>query len=106
MADLPKTIKDPSVLLLRAEFKTAHIAVDSALSELDKHITDIEQARASNEVPKEMLYDFSTRLNTLFNKGDALLATFEGKKSSLVTKLDYLSLTYEDQPDMKAPVDT
>ena len=52
MADLPKTIKDPSVLLLRAEFKTANIAVDNAVTEIDKHISDIEQARASNEVPK------------------------------------------------------
>ena len=64
------------------------------MTEIDKHISDIEQARADNTVPKEMLYDFSTRLNTLFNKGDTLLATFERKKSSLVTKLDYLSMTY------------
>ena len=90
MANMLKTIKDPFVLLLRAEFKTANIAVDNAVIELDKHINDVEQARASNEVPKEMLYDFSVRLNTLFDEGDALLA----KKSSLVTKLDYLSMTY------------
>ena len=63
MAEMPQSIKDPSVLLLRAEFKAANITVDNIVTEIDKHIADVELAKASNDVPKEMLFDFSTRLS-------------------------------------------
>ena len=55
MADFPQSLKDPSILILRAEFNAAHIAVDRSVAEVDKHIKDIEQAKADNTVPKEML---------------------------------------------------
>ena len=54
-----------------------------------------------------MLHDFSTRLDALLTKGDTLLDTLENKQELLVKKLDYLlSMTFEDQPTLKEPVDT
>ena len=52
MADFPQSLKDASLLILHAEFKAAHIAVDRSVTEIDKHISDIEQAKAGNTVPK------------------------------------------------------
>ena len=41
---LPQSLKDPAILLLRAEFNAAHIAVDRSVAEIDKHIQDTDQA--------------------------------------------------------------
>ena len=53
-----------------------------------------------------MLHDFSTRLDALLTKGDTLLDTLENTQDSLIKKLDLLSMTLEDQPILKEPVDT
>ena len=52
-----------------------------------------------------MVYDYSTQLKSLIDKGEALLDNFESKNNTLVTKLDYLSFLFEGEPDKKAPVD-
>ena len=52
------------------------------------------------------MHDSSTRLRTLLDEGDTLLNKFENKKTALVTKLDCLSMTYEDDPAVKDPADT
>ena len=105
MAEFPQSLKDPSIILLRAEFNAAHSAVDRTVTEVDKHVQDIEQAKDDTSVPKERLRDFSTRLDTLLTKGDGLLDTLESKQELLIKQLDYLSMTYEDQPELKEPVD-
>ena len=52
-----------------------------------------------------MVYDYSTQLKSLIDKGEALLDNFESKNNTLVTKLDYLSFLFEGEPAKKAPVD-
>ena len=42
MAEFPQSLKDPSILILRAEFNVAHSAVDRSVAEVDKHIKNIE----------------------------------------------------------------
>ena len=64
MAEVPQSLKDQSILILRAEFNAAHAALDRSVAEVDKHIKDIEQAKTDATVPKQMLHDFSTRLDT------------------------------------------
>ena len=53
-----------------------------------------------------MLHDYSTRLDAALTKGDTLLGTLENTQDSLINKLDLLSMTLEDQPALKDPVDT
>ena len=106
MAEVPQSLKDPSILILRAEFNAAHAAVDRSVAEVDKHIKNIDQAKTDATVPKQMLHDFSTRLDAALTKGDSLLDTLENTQDSLIKKLDLLSMTLEDQPILKEPVDT
>ena len=58
MTEVPKSIKDPQVILLRAELKSANIAVDNIATEIERHVADVELAKASADLPKEMLFDY------------------------------------------------
>ena len=40
--EMPRSIKDPSIILLRAEYKAANIAVDNIAAEIDKQAADVE----------------------------------------------------------------
>ena len=51
------------------------------------------------------MHDFSTSLDALLTQGDNLLVTVEVKQESLVTKLDYLSMAFEDKQALKEPVE-
>ena len=104
MATFSQSLKDPKILMLRAEFNAAHKAVDEADAEIDKLIKHIEQAKNDQSVPREMVHSYSTRLDLLLTQGDAQLSAFTKKQDSLGTQLDYLSLVY--QPTLKEPVDT
>ena len=106
MSQVPTSLKDPSILILRANFNTSHAAVDRSLAEVDKHIQTIEHAKNDTSVPKQMLHDYSTRLDAALTKGDTLVGTLETIHDSLINKLDLLSMTLEDQPALKDPVDT
>ena len=101
MAAAPQSLKDPQIFLLRAEVKSANVAVDNVPNEIGMHIKDVENAKSNSE----MIFDYSTQLNALINKGEKLLNTFEDKNNTLVTKLDYLSFLFEEEPEKKAPVD-
>ena len=46
-----------------------------------------------------MVYDYSTQLKSLIDKGEALLDNFESKNNTLVTKVDYLSFLFKGEPD-------
>ena len=105
MSEVPTSLKDPSILILRADFNVAHAAVDRSVAEVDKHIQNIEQAKNDATVPKQMLHDYSTRLDAALTKGDTLVGTLETIHDQLINKLDLLSMTYEDQPALKDPVD-
>ena len=52
MSEVLQSLKDPSILILRAEFNVAHAAVDRSVAEVDKHIQNIEQAKNDATVPK------------------------------------------------------
>ena len=56
-------------------------------------------------MPKKMLHNYSTRLDAALTKGDSLVGTLETIHDQLINKLDLLSMTYEDQPALKDPVD-
>ena len=105
MSQVPTSLKDPSILILRANFNTSHAAVDRSLAEVDKHIQTIEHAKNDTSVPKQMLHDYSTRLDAALTKGDTLVGTLETIHDSLINKLDLLSMTLEEQPALKDPVD-
>ena len=105
MSQVPTSLKDPSILILRANFNTSHAAVDRSLAEVEKHIQTIEHAKKDTSVPKQMLHDYSTRLDAALTKGDSLVGTLETIHDSLINKLDLLSMTYEEQPALKDPVD-
>ena len=69
MTEVPKSIKDPQVIRLRAELKSTNIAVNNTATEIEKHVTDVELAKARADLPKEMLFDYSTRLSNLIDDG-------------------------------------
>ena len=62
----------------------AHAAVDCSVAEVDKHIQNIEEAKNDATVPKQMLHDYSTRIDAALSKGDSLLGTLENKQDSLI----------------------
>ena len=84
MSEVPQSLKDPSILILRADFNVAHAAVDRSVAEVDKHIQNIEQAKNDATVPKQMLHDYSTRLDAALTKGDSLLGTLKNTQDSLI----------------------
>ena len=86
MSEVPQSLKDPSILILRADFNMAHADVDHSVAEVDKHIQNIEQAKNDATVPKQMLHDYSTRLDAALTKGDTLVGTLENTHDSLINK--------------------
>ena len=105
MANFAQSLKDPKILMLRAEFNSAHKAVDEKNVEIDKLISYIEQAKKDNTVPKELVHSYTVRLDQLLVQGNNQLVAFTEKQDCLNLQLDYLSLYYEDQPTLKEPVD-
>ena len=105
MANFAQSLKDPKILMLRAEFNSAHKAVDEKNVEIDKLISYIEQAKKDNTVPKELVHSYTVRLDQLLVQGNNQLVAFTEKQDSLNLQLDYISLCYEDQPTLKEPVD-
>ena len=103
MSQVPANLKDPSILVLRANFNTSHAAVDRSLAEVEKHIETIENAKKDTSVPKKMLHSYSTRLDAALTKGETQVGTLETIHDQLINKLDLLSMTYEDQPALKDP---
>ena len=57
MAVPPQGLKDPQILLLRAEAKSTNIAVDNVAKEIVGHIIDVEAAKSNSDLPKSMVYD-------------------------------------------------
>ena len=46
MAVAPQSLKDPQILLLRAEVKSANVAVDNIAKEIVNHLKDVEAAKS------------------------------------------------------------
>ena len=90
MANFAQSLKDPKILMLRAEFNAAHKAVDEKNAEIDKLISYIEQAKKDNTVPKELVHSYSIRLDQLLTQGDSQLEAFTKNQISLIIQLDYL----------------
>ena len=80
MATFAQSLKDPKILMLRAEFNAAHKAVDEKDAEIDKLIKYIEQAKKDKTVPKEMVHSYSIRLDQLLTQGDSQLVAFTKKQ--------------------------
>ena len=68
-------------------------------------IVDVEAAKNNAELPKSMIYSYSTQLNSLIDKGEKLLDNFETTNNTLVKKLDFLSFLYEVDVAKRGPVD-
>ena len=105
MSTFSQSLKDPKILMLRAELNAAHKSVDETDKEVDKQIVYVEQAK-KDSVPKEMIHSYSTRLNSLLTQGETQLKAFTLVQDQLSKQLDYLSMVYEEQPSSKKPVDT
>ena len=71
MANFATSIRDQKILMLRAEFNSAHKAVDERNSEIDKLISYIEQAK-KDDVPKELIHSYSIRLDHLLSQGNSI----------------------------------
>ena len=90
MATFSQSLKDPKILMLRAEFNAAHKTVDETDKEIEKQIKYVEQAKQDDSVPKEMVHSYSTRLDLLLTQGETQLKTFTTIQESLSKQLDYL----------------
>ena len=75
MANFATSLRDQKILMLRAEFNSAHKAVDEKNAEIDKLISYIEQAK-KDDVPKELVHSYSIRLDHLLSQGNSELETF------------------------------
>ena len=96
MANFAQSLKDPKILMLRAELNLAHKTVDEKNVEIDKLISYIEQAKKDNTVPKELVHSYTVKLDQLLVQGNNQLVAFTEKQDCLNLQLDYLSLYYED----------
>ena len=104
MTVVPETLRDPRVLFLRAEVRSANVTVDSIVTEISKHTSDMELAISDGDLPQDMLFSYSTLLSNLIGRGEAMLSK-EDKNNTLVTILDNLSHAFEDIQEKRAPVD-
>ena len=71
MANFATSLRDQKILMLRAEFNSAHKAVDERNAEIDKLISYIEQAK-KDDVPKELIHSYSIRLDHLLSQGNSI----------------------------------
>ena len=101
MTVVPETLRDPRVLFLSAEVRSANVTVDSIDTEISKHTSDMELAISDGDLPQDMLFSYSTLLSNLIGRGEAMLSK-EDKNNTLVTILDNLS---QDIQEKRAPVD-
>ena len=86
MSQVPTSLKDPSILILQANFNTAHAAVDRSLAEVDKHIPTIEHAKNYATVPKQMLHDYPTRLDAALTQRSKVRSVFSPYKGAFIEK--------------------
>ena len=96
MTVVPQTLRDPRVLFLRAEVRSANVTVDSIVTEISKHTSDMELAISDGDLPQDMLFSYSTLLSNLIGRGEAMLSK-EDKNNTLVTILDNLSHAFEEK---------
>ena len=96
MTVVPQTLKDSKVLFLRAEVRSVNATVDGIVTEISKHISDMEQAKLDGDLPQDMLFSYSNMLINLIGRGEAMLSKFEVKNNTLVTILSNLSQASEN----------
>ena len=78
----PQSLKDPKVLFLRAVLRSANGTVDSIVTEISKHTSDMELAISDSDLPQDMLFSYSTLLSNLIGRGEAMLSK-EDKNNTL-----------------------
>ena len=81
MANFAQSLKDPKILMLRAEFNSAHKAVDKKNVEIDKLISYIEQAKKDNTVPKEFT---ATTSDWISSSSRATTSSWHSLKNKIV----------------------
>merc|ERR1711888_379152 len=91
MSTFSQSLKDPKILMLRAQFKAAHKSVDETDKEVDKQIVYVQQAK-NDSMPKEMVHSYSNKLDSLLTQGETQLKAFTLVQEQLSTQLDYLSM--------------
>ena len=52
MTVVPQTLKDSKVFFLRAEVRSVKATVDGIVTEISKHISDMEQAKLDGYLPR------------------------------------------------------
>ena len=62
MTVVPQTLKDSKVLFLRAEVSSVNATVDGIVTEISKHISDMEQAKLDGDLPQDILFSYSNML--------------------------------------------
>merc|ERR1711888_305759 len=97
MSTFSQSLKDPKIIMLRAQFKAAHKSVDETDKEVDKQIVYVQKAK-DDSMPKEMIHSYSNKLDSLLTEGEAKLKTFTLVQKQLTTQLDSLSMVKEDEP--------
>ena len=82
--------------------RSVNATVDGIVTEITKHISDMEQAKLDGDLPQDMLFSYSNMLSNLIGRGEEMLRKFEVKNNTLVTILSNLSQASENSTEKRA----
>ena len=99
-----QSLKDPAIVMLRAQFKAHHKAMDQKSQEVDSQIINVQKAK-DDGMPKEMLRKYSGKLDAVITESEEKLKQFTLVQQELNTQLEYLSMLNEDDPVARQPVE-
>ena len=70
-----QSLRDPMIVMLRAQFKAAHKSIDEKAQEVDTQILYVQKAK-DDAMPKEMIHSYSNKLDSLLTEGEEKLKAF------------------------------
>ena len=99
-----QSLKDPTIVMLRAKFKAHHKAIDEKSKEIDCQIINVQKAK-DDGMPTEMIRKYSGKLDAVITEGEDKLKQFTLVQDELNTQLEYLTMLNEDDPVARQPVE-
>ena len=99
-----QSLRDPTIVMLRAQFKAHHKSIDQKAQEVDTQIIYVQKAK-DDAMPTEMIRKYSGKLDALITEGEEKLKQFTLVQEQLTTQLEYLVMLHEDEPIARQPVE-
>ena len=99
-----QSLRDPTIVMLRAQFKAHHKSIDQKAQEVDTQIIYVQKAK-DDAMPTEMIRKYSSKLDALITEGEEKLKQFTLVQEELTTQLEYLVMLHEDEPIARQPVE-